>query len=89
MGALSLAVVKKEIETRNTGFIQQLVTYSDPQFRPERSPYYTPPPAHNRWGNGTWNFDSVDVPAAFAMYEQLKERVLNTGYRKSAPRWSS
>jgi len=80
MGALSLAVVKKEVEARNDSFLQSLAMYSDPQFRLEHNPYYTPPPAHNRWGNGTWNFDSVDVPAAFAMYEQLKERVLNRGY---------
>ena len=79
MGALSLAVVQKEVEARNTSFIQQLATFSNPDFRTEPSPYYIPPPAHDRRGNGSWNFDSVDVPAAFAMYEQLKERVLNTG----------
>jgi len=78
MGALSLAVVQKEVEARNTSFIQQLVTYSNPRFVRETSPYYTP--SARAYEYGTWNFDSVDVPAAFAMYEQLKERVLSTGY---------
>lgn len=80
MGALSLAVVQKETEARNAVFLQQLHQYSDENVLRDfnRSPFYTR--GHNYYDPGTWNFDSVDVPAAFAMYEQLKERVLNTGY---------
>ena len=80
MGALSLAVVQKETEARNTSFLKQLHQYSDENILRDanRSPFYTR--GRNYYDDGTWNFDSVDVPAAFAMYEQLKERVLNTGY---------
>lgn len=79
MGALSLAVVKKEVEARNNRFLQALAMYSSGASDDYRqSPFWSPPV--DRYGYGTWNFDSVDVPAAFAMYEQLKERVLNTGY---------
>jgi hypothetical protein len=79
MGALSLAVVKKEVEARNDSFLRSLAIYSSgSQHDYSQSPFWSPPV--DRYGYGTWNFDSVDVPAAFAMYEQLKERVLNTGY---------
>src|SRR6187431_966656 len=76
MGALSLAIVQKETEARNTSFLQQLAQFSIAGY-PNVSPYYVPPAT--RYSYGTWNFDNVDVPAAFAMYEQLKERVLSTG----------
>ena len=78
MGALSLAVVKKEVEARNNHFLQSLATYSSSApYDYRQSPFWRPPVG--RYDYGTWNFDSVDVPAAFAMYEQLKERVLSTG----------
>lgn len=79
MGALSLAVVQKEVEARNDSFLRSLAIYSSgSQYDYSQSPFWSPPV--DRYGYGTWNFDNVDVPAAFAMYEQLKERVLSTGY---------
>ena len=57
MGALSLAVVQKEVEARNTSFLEQLATFSNPNFRAEHSPYYIPPPAHlgqRHRASGAW-----------------------------------
>lgn len=72
MGALTLETVRRETEAKNDSFIRDLYFSSNPN-QISRARYYV------TRGYGEWDFSSVDVQAAFEMYQQVKEQVLHYG----------